>query len=60
MPAYRYQVRSGNGQTTVGVLNAQSVAAAADSLRRQAHRSSPSLPSLPPTTALRSSSACAS
>lgn len=35
MPAYRYQVRSGNGQTTVGVLNAQSVAAAADSLRRQ-------------------------
>ncbi len=35
MPAYRYQVRSGNGQTTVGVLNAQSVAAAADNLRRQ-------------------------
>ena len=35
MPAYRYQVRSGNGQTTVGVLNAQSVGAAADSLRRQ-------------------------
>lgn len=35
MPAYRYQVRSGTGQTSVGVLNAASVAAAADSLRKQ-------------------------
>lgn len=35
MPAYRYQVRQGNGQTVVGVLNAESAAAAAASLRSQ-------------------------
>jgi type IV pilus assembly protein PilC len=35
MPAYRYQVRSQDGKTLVGVVNAQSVASAADVLRSQ-------------------------
>jgi len=35
MPAYRYQVRNDAGQVTVGVLNAQSLEAAANMLRGQ-------------------------
>lgn len=35
MPAYRYQVRSNNGQTVVGVLNADTAAGAAATLRSQ-------------------------
>ena len=35
MPAYRYQVRQGNGQTVVGVLNADNAGAAASTLRSQ-------------------------
>jgi len=35
MPAYRYQVRSGSGQMVVGVLEARTAAAAAQSLRAQ-------------------------
>lgn len=35
MPAYRYQVRSTNGQTVVGVIESQTAAAAAMSLRSQ-------------------------
>lgn len=35
MPAYRYQVRSGSGQTVVGVLSAESASAAASVLRTQ-------------------------
>ena len=35
MPAYRYQVRSSNGQTVVGVLSADTAAGAAASLRGQ-------------------------
>lgn len=35
MPAYRYQVRSSSGQTVVGVLSAESAAAAANTLRGQ-------------------------
>jgi type II secretory pathway component PulF len=35
MPAYRYQVRTDAGQTTVGVLSAQSLEAAANMLRGQ-------------------------
>ncbi len=35
MPAYRYQVRQGNGQTVVGVLNAENASVAASSLRSQ-------------------------
>jgi len=38
MPSYRYQVRSRDGQTMVGVLNAGSVAAAADGLRQQGNQ----------------------
>ena len=35
MPAYRYQVRTSAGQTTVGVLSAQTLEAAANMLRGQ-------------------------
>jgi type IV pilus assembly protein PilC len=35
MPAYRYQVRSGSGQTVVGVLSADSASSAASVLRTQ-------------------------
>ena len=35
MPAYRYQVRSNNGQTVVGVLSADTAANAASTLRSQ-------------------------
>ncbi len=35
MPAYRYQVRSSSGQTVVGVLAAETAAAAANTLRSQ-------------------------
>lgn len=35
MPAYRYQVRSGSGQTVVGVLSADTASSAASVLRNQ-------------------------
>jgi len=38
MPHYRYQIQGRDGQTTVGVLAAESAMAAASSLRAQGHR----------------------
>jgi type IV pilus assembly protein PilC len=35
MPTYKYQVKTANGQTTVGVLTAENAAAAANTLRAQ-------------------------
>ena len=38
MPEYKYQVQTNRGQTTTGVVSAQSAVAAADLLRSQGHR----------------------